>query len=1575
MEAFCGSPFWDYNLTINTDEPDLTSCFQNTVLVWIPCFFLVVTSVFSVYSLLHSQKSFIPWTWLNITKTILGCVLVLLAFTDLCNAIRISAVEGAYAVSIVSPGMVLLAMSWATALLQLERKRGIQSSGQMFFYWLLWTLGDIFICVSKTRYYRLTGEPEDMFTFVTFFLHFPVVIAQLILSVVIDKPPVFSEVGDQKQSPEKSASFLSKMSFWWFTGMVIQGYRKPLESEDLWSVNKEEAAETVVPQFYKHWKEELSQKCTLPDNKCCITDTESEDIPLKGQGKDVTKQDKTSYTHHPALLKALFKAFGFPWAISLFGEVTFVVLVLINPQLLKLLIGFTQDKDEYMWKGLVYAALIYLCSMAQSLLFEQLDVVRCKVGFRMRSATVHAVYRKALVLSNGARKSTTVGEIVNLMSVDATKLDSVTHCFSFFLRASLKIVFALYFLWQLLGPCIMGGLGVMLLLIPVNGIVAKFQRKLRLSRMDHKDNRIKLMNEILNGMKVLKLYAWETSFEKKIMGIREKEMISMKHSSYLNAISSVTWALAPYLLSLSTFAVYVLSSPDNILTAERAFVALSLFQIMSHPLSVFPAVVNHMVQVSVAIKRLTKFLKKEELDPDSIDTTEMKDKAIVMKNGTFTWDKEDAPTLKEINLDIDRGQLVAVVGSVGTGKSSLLSALLGNMDKIEGTTKVSGSVAYVPQQAWIQNCSLRDNILFNNSFDESEYNKIIDSCALNSDLEILPSADKTEIGEKGINLSGGQKQRVSLARAVYSNADIYLLDDPLSAVDAHVGKHIFQNVIGPEGVLKNKTRILVTHGISHLPKVDKIIVIANGSVSECGTFSQLMDHQGAFSEFLKNYLLEEEMEGQVEELDDDAGSICDDIKSQITSIYGDKELQRQKSELAASRTSLHIADTLSKDTLSIPSPRDLSPRNLHPKEDLSPRHLSPREEKDEDQQFIAFNRQISKQVSELEEVELCIPPPPESEPDSDAGRLIQDETAETGRVKFGVFIAYIKAVGVWMSIAVILFHVLEDTAEIYSNVWLSQWSNDPTINGTVDIAQRDLRLGVYGAIAVAEGLVLVIKSLIVAIAILWGSRRLHNTLLTNVLRYPQSFFDTTPTGRITNRFAKDIDVIDGTIPYTLIYFFVTAFNAAASIVVISYSTPIVLTVVVPLAILYYLIQRFFIPTSRQLRRIESVASSPIYSHFGETLSGVSTIRAFRQQKNFILQSEERVDNHLAAMYINKMSHKWLATRLQFIGNCIVFAAAIFAVLGRDTLTAGIVGLSVTYAMNITGALNGMVHVASELEANIVAVERVKEYSEYKTEAEWSIPEKKPDSSWPHKGEIVIDNYSTRYRQGLPLAVKNINCHIKGGEKIGIVGRTGAGKSSLTLALFRIIEPAEGKILIDGTDISEIGLHDLRSKITVIPQDPVLFSGSLRMNLDPFDQYTDQELWMALEHAHLKNFVASNPEGLSYECSEGGENLSVGQRQLVCLARALLRKTKVLVLDEATAAVDLETDDLIQSTIRTEFAECTVLTIAHRLNTIMDYTRILVLGYGEVKEFASPQELLADENGIFHSMAKDAGLLS
>ncbi|XP_059009907.1 multidrug resistance-associated protein 1 [Mustela lutreola] len=1531
LRGFCSAdgsdPFWAWDVTWNTSNPDFTKCFQNTFLVWVPCSYLWLCFPFYFLYLSRHDRGYIQMTYLNKTKTALGFLLWIVCWADLFYSFwERSWGKFLAPVFLVSPTLLGITMLLATFLIQLERRKGVQSSGIMLTFWAVALLCALAIFRSKIMAALKEDAEIDVFRDVTFYIYFSLVLMQLVLSCFSDRPPLFSEtIHDPNPCPESSASFLSRVTFWWITGLMVHGYRQPLESTDLWSLNKEDTSEQVVPILVKNWKKECA-KSKRQQAKMAYSSKDPAK-PKGGSQVDVSEEAEVLIVkspqkeREPSLFKVLYKTFGPYFLMSFLFKALHDLMMFAGPEILKLLINFVNDQEAPDWQGYFYTVLLFVSACFQTLVLHQYFHICFVSGMRIKTAVIGAVYRKALVITNSARKSSTVGEIVNLMSVDAQRFMDLATYINMVWSAPLQVILALYLLWLNLGPSVLAGVAVMILMVPVNAVMAMKTKTYQVAHMKSKDSRIKLMNEILNGIKVLKLYAWELAFKDQVLAIRQEELKVLKKSAYLAAVGTFTWVCTPFLVALSTFAVYVTIDKNNILDAQKAFVSLALFNILRFPLNILPMVISSIVQASVSLKRLRIFLSHEELEPDSIERRTIKDgggaNSITVKNATFTWARSDPPTLSGITFSIPEGSLVAVVGQVGCGKSSLLSALLAEMDKVEGCVAVKGSVAYVPQQAWIQNDSVRENILFGRQLQEQYYKAVIEACALLPDLEILPSGDRTEIGEKGVNLSGGQKQRVSLARAVYCDSDIYLFDDPLSAVDAHVGKHIFENVIGPKGMLRNKTRLLVTHSISYLPQVDIIIVMTSGKISEMGSYQELLARDGAFAEFLRTYASSEQEQAEQDEGLTSVSSPGKEGKQMengmlVTDVTG-KQLQRQLSNSSS------------------------------------------------------YSRDVSHQHTSTAELQRA------GAKKEGAWKLVEADKAQTGQVKLSVYWDYMKAIGLFISFLSIFLFLCNHVAALASNYWLSLWTDDPIVNGTQE--HTKVRLSVYGALGISQGISVFGYSMVVSIGGIFASRRLHLDLLHNVFRSPMSFFERTPSGNLVNRFSKELDTVDSMIPQVIKMFMGSLFNVIGACIIILLATPMAAIIIPPLGLIYFFVQRFYVASSRQLKRLESVSRSPVYSHFNETLLGVSVIRAFEEQERFIRQSDLKVDENQKAYYPSIVANRWLAVRLECVGNCIVLFAALFAVISRHrhSLSAGLVGLSVSYSLQITTYLNWLVRMSSEMETNIVAVERLKEYSETEKEAPWRVPEMTPPSTWPQVGRVEFRDYGLRYRENLDLVLKNINVTIDGGEKVGIVGRTGAGKSSLTLGLFRINESAEGEIIIDGINIAKIGLHDLRFKITIIPQDPVLFSGSLRMNLDPFTQYSDEEVWTSLELAHLKDFVSALPDKLNYECAEGGENLSVGQRQLVCLARALLRKTKILVLDEATAAVDLETDNLIQSTIRTQFEDCTVLTIAHRLNTIMDYTRVIVLDKGEIRECGHPSDLL-QQRGLFYSMAKDAGLV-
>ncbi|KAG1678443.1 Canalicular multispecific organic anion transporter 2 [Nymphon striatum] len=1060
----------------------------------------------------------------------------------------------------------------------------------------------------------------------------------------------------------------------------------------------------------------------------------------------------------------------------------------------------------------------------------------------------------ALRLSSSAKKYWTSGEVVNLVAVDVHRIHEGLQ-FSFNLvSGTVFLTIATYFLFIYLGIATLAGISVLAVLIPINTGISKIVHIIQKEFLAIKDQRLKMITEILVGMKVLKLYAWESPFEDMIIKLRAKEVHFLRKSLLVQISVMNIFIFSPFGVSLLAFITFVYSS-SQILTPSVAFVSLSLFNIIKKPMWEVPFVIGELIKVS---------------------------NDVCMENGTFSWEKSGKSCLSNINLNVDQGKLIGVVGQVGSGKSSLLSAVLGEMHLQEGRVNVNvvespevtpraglhrceseGSIAYAPQQAWILNATVRENILFDSHFNGQKYQDILNKCALEADLQIFAGGDLTEIGEKGINLSGGQKQRVSLARAVYNDADIYLLDDPLSAVDSHVGKYLFDNVIGNNGILHNKTRLLVTHGLKYLPNCDFVVVMKDGQISESGTYEDLMERSKVFSELMKQYTCssaEEENSVKIQNRIIGEMSMKEEFESsQKPDIFSVDSVNASHEDITSTKQGQKL-DIFSFDSVNA-SHEDITSTKQGQKLDIFSFDSVNASHED-----ITSTKQGQK--LDIFSVDSVNASHEDITSTKQAGKLTEEEEVKEGNISKTVYWHYFSNVGWFYTFLLLLGFGMNIGFDLAANQWLSIWSSDCIEqNGTFNKSLNDFRVSIYALFGGLQVLVFFIGIFSFTIGAIAATEKTHNLMLDNIMKAPMFIFDTTPIGRILNRFSRDVNAMDTTL---------------------------------------------------------------------------------------IIETERLI------FFIWKI-----------IGSVVVFFTAFFAVMSRNVLDPAIVGLTVNYALTLTFTLYSFVRAAGPVESNIISVERVLEYTRLPQEANWN--SSKPDKSWPSSGVIKFSNYQTRYRKGLDLVLKGINFDILPSEKVGIVGRTGAGKSSLTLGLFRIIESAGGQIIIDGMDISKIGLHDLRKKLTIIPQDPVLFSGNFRINLDPFDQYADDELWNALDHAHLKGFVQKQEAGLQFEVAETGQNLSLGQRQLICLARALLRHTKILILDEATAAIDLETDDLIQQTIRTEFKDCTILTIAHRLNTIMDSDRVMVLSDGNIIESGSPSDLLSMENSYFHSMAVDAGL--
>ncbi|KYR03153.1 ABC transporter C family protein [Tieghemostelium lacteum] len=1581
---FCGEnvPFHVWN------KGDFTMCFEDSVVMTIPAMFLLVFGLKRLYDLETKKPDLFTFTqlkrdfqtWKKSIQLEVIVSLLLVAWKVLFMVISISVYHSLPYILVYS---IVTFLQWLIAfcLMYLELKKGESRSWEIRIFWLL-----AFITATiklRTLTLGIFGQTDTVVSFLEYFSFIGGYCLILILSVtgvLFFDPGLYENLGEGAGiMKEENANIFSRFTFWWMNSVLLQGYKKSLEIQDVPRLTKIDESNLLSEKFEKAWEKQLEKP-------------------------------------NPSLPWALAEAFGPHFYISAIFKIIQDSLIFVGPILLSKVISFVTVGQHggggSTYDGLLYVFLYFITPVIQSLALHQYFHRCFRVGMWLRSAVVTSVYKKSLRTS--LREGTTIGEIVNLMSVDAQKFMDLCPYLHMIWSAVLQIAVALILLYLQLGPAVFAGLAVMLIMIPINLIIGRVAKSKQTQSMQLKDKRIKAVNEVLNGIKVIKLYSWEQSFMKHVKEIRDSELKVMTIIKYIQGIGLILWSMSPIFVSISTFTVFILSG--NTLTAAIAFPCLSLFNVMQFPINMLPSVISGIIEASVSVQRLQKFLLKPDLNPNTVQK-EIKEPGVAVKieNADLQWE-HGKPCLQGINLKVNKGELIAVVGRVGSGKSSLVSALIGDLEKKSGSLAISGSIALVTQQAWIQNETLQNNVVFASQFNQEKYDKVVEACCLVPDIKILPGGNQTEIGEKGINLSGGQKQRVSLARSVYNDADIYLFDDPLSAVDAHVGKSIFKDVISNQtGLLKDKTRILVTHAVHYLPYVDRIVMMKNGKIVETGTFDELMNNNGSFAKLMSHE--------SKEQLHQDEEQQSSAIATPTLSSSG-KNLEIP---LNNSNNNNNITTTTSTSTTKIL--KNSTDSNSSKKETSSEEKLEEVEEDlDEDsklidQAIVVDGEGTTKgddehhddmeeilidkhedQYNESEEIEkspknkfdklmkkplgilrnlpsniklrsVSSPVLRQQQQQTDKSKIIANEARQEGKVSLAVYFSYFKAIGPYISTFIIFFFVATQVLSILANWWLSVWSdNSSTDSGSSSTPIGENRskyyLGIYVAFSMAAIASTFFRSFGMVIGSIKGSQLFHEKMFESVIRSPMSFFDTTPIGRILNRFSKDQLTIDESINRTLGMFLNTFCQVFGSILVIALVSPFIIIALIPVGALFYFIQKYYLNSSRELTRLEGISRSPIYAHFSETLAGVATIRAYGESNRFISENERLLDDNQKCYYINISANRWLALRLEFLGACIVTSTVLYTVLSAHHIAAGTAGLVITYALAITSNMNWMVRMSCDLENSVVSVERIQEYCQLTPEAALIVPkDKKIEKSWPAQGGVQFKNLWLKYREGLDPVLRGVDCNIQPKQKVGIVGRTGAGKSSLTQALFRLVEPSQGTIVIDGQDIKDLGLHTLRSRLSIIPQDPVLFAGTVRSNLDPFKNYTDLQIWEALERAHLKKAIKDLDSGLDSNVMENGENFSVGQRQLLCMSRALLKKAKIIILDEATSSIDIENDALIQNTIRTEFTDCTVLTIAHRINTIATSDLVMVMDKGELVEFDSPDNLYADQGSIYHSLVK------
>lgn len=1255
--------------------------------------------------------------------------------------------------------------------------------------------------------------------------------------------------GGEQICPERHANIFSRIFFSWMNPLMKKGYEKFITEKDVWKLDTWDQTETLNNQFQKCWAKE-------------------------------------SQRPKPWLLRALNSSLGGRFWWGGFWKIGNDLSQFVGPLLLNQLLQSMQQ-DGPAWIGYIYAFSIFVGVVLGVLCEAQYFQNVMRVGFRLRSTLVAAVFRKSLRITHEARKNFASGKITNLMTTDAEQLQQVCQALHTLWSAPFRIIISLVLLYNELGVASLLGALLLVFMFPVQTFIISRMQKLTKEGLQRTDNRIGLMNEILAAMDAVKCYAWENSFQSKVQNVRNDELSWFRKAQFLAACNSFILNSIPVLVTVVSFGMFTLLGGD--LTPARAFTSLSLFAVLRFPLFMLPNMITQVVNANVSLKRMEEFLLAEEkiLLPNPPLTSGLP--AISIRNGYFSWDsKAERPTLLNINLDIPVGSLVAIVGGTGEGKTSLISAMLGELPPVsDASAVIRGTVAYVPQVSWIFNATVRDNILFGSAFEPARYEKAIDVTSLQHDLDLLPGGDLTEIGERGVNISGGQKQRVSMARAVYSNSDVFIFDDPLSALDAHVGRQVFDRCI--RGELSGKTRVLVTNQLHFLSQVDRIILVHEGMVKEEGTFEDLSNNGELFQKLMENA---GKMEEYVEEKED--GETVDHKTSKPAANGVDNDLPKEASDTRKTKEGKSV--------------------------------------------------------------------------------LIKQEERETGVVSFKVLSRYKDALGgLWVVLILLLCYFLTETLRVSSSTWLSYWTDQSSLKTHGPLFYNTI----YSLLSFGQVLVTLANSYWLIISSLYAAKRLHDAMLHSILRAPMVFFHTNPLGRIINRFAKDLGDIDRNVAVFVNMFMGQVSQLLSTFVLIGIVSTMSLWAIMPLLVLFYAAYLYYQSTAREVKRLDSITRSPVYAQFGEALNGLSTIRAYKAYDRMADINGKSMDKNIRYTLVNMGANRWLAIRLEIVGGLMIWLTATFAVVQNGSAEnqeafASTMGLLLSYALNITSLLTAVLRLASLAENSLNAVERVGNYIELPSEAPLVIESNRPPPGWPSSGSIKFEDVVLRYRPELPPVLHGLSFTIPPSDKVGIVGRTGAGKSSMLNALFRIVELERGRILIDGFDIAKFGLMDLRKILGIIPQSPVLFSGTVRFNLDPFSEHSDADLWEALERAHLKDAIRRNSLGLDAQVSEAGENFSVGQRQLLSLSRALLRRSKILVLDEATAAVDVRTDALIQKTIREEFKSCTMLIIAHRLNTIIDCDRILLLDSGRVLEYDTPEELLSNEGSSFSKMVQSTG---
>ncbi|XP_057772130.1 ABC transporter C family member 8-like [Salvia miltiorrhiza] len=1245
------------------------------------------------------------------------------------------------------------------------------------------------------------------------------------------------------------ASLLSILLFSWINPLLRLGHSRTLNLNDVPSLGSEDEALLAYKNFGDAWSVLKEENGTKNSNRFTFW----------------------------AIARVYWKSVVTAGICALLRTVS----VVATPLFLYAFVNYSNLERKDLKKGVFLVGLLIVLKVVESLSYRQFYFYSRRIGMRMRSALMVAVYRKQLKLSNLGRQRHSTGEIVNYISVDAYRMGESVMWFHVGWASVVQLFLAIAVISSVVGLGVVPGLVPFVICGLMNVPFAKLLQKFQTQFMIAQDKRLRSLSEILNNMKIIKLQSWEEHFKSLVGSFRQNEFKWLSETQYTKTYGTVLYWMSPTIVSSAIFFGCVLFK-SALLDAGTVFTVMAALRTMSEPVRFIPEALSCLIQVEVSFERINAFLLEDELKQDDKQKSGAGDsgRVICIQGGCFSWDATDitSSTLRDITLQARLGEKIAVFGPVGAGKSSLLYAILGEIPKISGTVSVIGSVAYVSQGSWIQSGTIRDNILFGKAMDKDKYEEAVRVCALDKDIESFDYGDLTEIGQRGLNLSGGQKQRVQLARAVYDDADIYLLDDPFSAVDAHTAAALFNDCVMT--ALEKKTVILVTHQVEFLNTVDKILVVEGGQITQCGSYEELLVGGTTFEQLVFAHT------SSIGSFDDSYGS--------------------NQHEHSVEHTKLIVEDE---------------------------KHVG-KEERDGE---IATNPRT---------------------------QLTEEEEKEVGDVGWKAFSHYIDvSKGLIYACCTFIAQCGFVAFQAAASFWLAFSVQNPEKSSLFVV-------GIYTLISLLSAVFVYFRSLFAVLLGLKASQSFFSGFTNSIFNAPMLFFDSTPVGRILTRASSDLSVLDFDIPMGFQFVMAAVVEILSTIGIMAYVTWQVLFVGLFAVVSAKYVQGYYQKSAGELMRINGTTKAPVMNYASETALGVATIRAFRVADKFFSNYLKLVDTDAKVFLSSNAALEWLVLRTEALQNLTLFTSAIFLVVFPNNYIApGLVGLSLSYAFALTGTQVFLSRWYSSLANYIVSVERIKQYMHIPPEPPAIVADTRPSASWPSKGRIELLDLKIRYRPNAPIVLKGITCIFEEGKRVGVVGRTGSGKTTLISALFRLVEPHSGRILVDGLDICCIGLRDLRLKLSIIPQEPTLFRGSVRTNLDPLGLYSDDEIWKALEKCQLKSTISELPNLLESSVSDEGENWSMGQRQLFCLGRVLLKRNKILVLDEATASIDSNTDAILQKIIREEFAECTVITVAHRVPTVIDSDMVLVLSYGKLVEYDEPSKLM-EINSSFSNLVAE-----